>query len=451
MRRFLAPMLAAVALFAMAAAGIPALTAAPAAAATTEISIFNAAAPTVAADPDTTSVELGVKFRSDLSGSLTGIRFYKSRYNTGTHTGSLWTRGGTRLAQATFTGETASGWQQVRFAQPVSITAGTTYVASYHTNVGRYTGVNNYFATASASNGPLHALANGVDGGNGVYRYGSSGFPSSSWKSSNYYVDVLFVPSSSPAPSPTPTPTPAPSTTWPNASNTGVPAGITLTLVNGDVTLTTDGQVFDGYDVSGKVYVQANNVKISRSRIRNGIQIRDWEGYSGLQVSDSELGPTTGSGGDDGIAFSSYSCLRCNIHNFSDGGKINGNVLIQDSYLHDLWQLSGDHNDGLQNYAGSGDLTLRHNTIDGHPTNTSDFGNAAIFSADYPTGTITVDNNLLSGGQFTLQALDNATYVVTNNHFVRNSYIYGTHRYTCSSCVTWSGNVFDDNGEAIAK
>ena len=53
-----------------------------------------------------TRVELGVKFKADYSGSITGIRFYKSAANTGTHIGSLWSTSGTRLAQATFTDET---------------------------------------------------------------------------------------------------------------------------------------------------------------------------------------------------------------------------------------------------------------------------------------------------------------------------------------------------------
>ncbi len=52
--------------------------------------------------------------------------------------GDLWTASGALLASATFTNETASGWQQVNFSTPVSITAGTTYVASYHTNTGNY-------------------------------------------------------------------------------------------------------------------------------------------------------------------------------------------------------------------------------------------------------------------------------------------------------------------------
>jgi hypothetical protein len=152
----------------------------------------DATMPKVLADPDTGAVELGVKFRSDVDGYVTGILFYKSAENTGTHIGSLWSSTGELLAQATFTNETSSGWQRVDFDEPVAVTAGTVYVASYHTNVGRYAVDEDYFATAY-DNGPLHALADSEDGVNGVYRYGTGGFPTSSWQSSNYWVDVLFT------------------------------------------------------------------------------------------------------------------------------------------------------------------------------------------------------------------------------------------------------------------
>jgi hypothetical protein len=141
---------------------------------------------------DPNSVEVGVKFRADTSGRVTGVRFYKLGVNTGTHTGSLWTSTGTRLATATFSGESASGWQQVNFSTPVAIAANTTYVVSYHTN-GRYASDQGYFASKGVDSGPLHALANGVSGANGVYTYGSSSvFPTSSYQSSNYWVDVVY-------------------------------------------------------------------------------------------------------------------------------------------------------------------------------------------------------------------------------------------------------------------
>jgi hypothetical protein len=158
------------------------------------ISIWSAtSAPLTAADGDTSSTEVGVKFRSDVAAYILGLRFYKGTGNTGTHVGSLWTGTGTLLAQATFANETATGWQQVNFASPVAIAANTTYVASYHAPVGHYAEDDNYFVTSGADSAPLHALANGVDGPNGVYVYGASvAFPTNTYNSANYWVDVVF-------------------------------------------------------------------------------------------------------------------------------------------------------------------------------------------------------------------------------------------------------------------
>jgi hypothetical protein len=158
----------------------------------TAVSLFTATdTPAVAAVAETNSVELGMKFIASAGGTVTGVRFYKGATNTGTHTGSIWSSTGTRLATATFTNETASGWQTVIFSQPVTITAGTTYVASYHTN-GNYAITSNYFAT-SRTNGPLTAPASSTSGGNGLYAYGSASvFPTGSYNASNYWVDVLF-------------------------------------------------------------------------------------------------------------------------------------------------------------------------------------------------------------------------------------------------------------------
>jgi hypothetical protein len=81
----------------------------------------------------------------------------------------------------------------VSFASPVAVSPGQTYVASYFAPNGGYAFDRDFFATSGVDSGPLHALANGVAGGNGVYRYGaSSSFPDQSWAASNYWVDVVF-------------------------------------------------------------------------------------------------------------------------------------------------------------------------------------------------------------------------------------------------------------------
>ena len=148
--------------------------------------------PTPSVD-DPSALELGVKIRSDVAGYVTGIRFYKGAGNTGRHTGSLWTGAGALLGAGTFAAETSTGWQTLTFDAPIAVAARTTYVASYHTDTGHYAASNGFFASAGLDNAPLHALASGVDGANGVYRLGASGFPSSSYQSTNYWVDAVYA------------------------------------------------------------------------------------------------------------------------------------------------------------------------------------------------------------------------------------------------------------------
>ena len=85
---------------------------------------------------DNAGIEVGVKFKSDSFGQVSGVRFYKAAANTGTHIGSLWSSDGTLLASATFTNESSTGWQTVTFSSPVSILPNTTYVAGYYAPVG---------------------------------------------------------------------------------------------------------------------------------------------------------------------------------------------------------------------------------------------------------------------------------------------------------------------------
>ncbi|MGN6616757.1 MAG: DUF4082 domain-containing protein, partial [Ilyomonas sp.] len=142
--------------------------------------------------PDTDPVELGVKFRSTVDGYITGIRFYKGSNNTGVHIGNLWSSTGVNLARATFSNETASGWQEVSFSAPVAITAGVTYVASYHTNTGYYVSDAAYLTTRH--NGDyVYALADGEDGVNALYSYSSNtAFPTQPAGGGNFWVDVVF-------------------------------------------------------------------------------------------------------------------------------------------------------------------------------------------------------------------------------------------------------------------
>src|SRR6266542_5160651 len=145
--------------------------------------------------PDSTPVEVGLKFRSDKDGLVTGVRFYKGgAANGGTHVGHLWTSTGTLLSTVTFTGESDTGWQQALFQTPIPITANTIYVVSYFAPQGHYAADSGFFASFGVDTPPLHAFSNTVAGGNGVFNDNpSGGFPSQSFNATNYWVDVVFV------------------------------------------------------------------------------------------------------------------------------------------------------------------------------------------------------------------------------------------------------------------
>ena len=150
-----------------------------------------AAVPLHDADPDQQSIDVGVKFRADVDGFITALRFYRgSGITDPTHVGYLWTSAGALLGTATFNNETVIGWQEAPLDSPVAVTAGTTYVASYHAN-GHYAADPGYFATKGEDRFPLHAPQDGVTGGDGVYTY-AGGFPNQTFGSANYWMDVVF-------------------------------------------------------------------------------------------------------------------------------------------------------------------------------------------------------------------------------------------------------------------
>ena len=123
-----------------------------------------------------TPVELGTRFTADHDGWVSGIRFFKASGEKGGHSGSLWDADGHRLAKVTFTDETASGWQEARFAEPARISQGIVYTVSFHSQ-GRYVG---QVGTEGARKGPLSTVRR-----TGVYAYGKSGFPRN-WNPKNY-------------------------------------------------------------------------------------------------------------------------------------------------------------------------------------------------------------------------------------------------------------------------
>lgn len=85
----------------------------------------------------------------------------------------------------------ASGWQEVRFANPVQILPNQTLIASYSSPTGARSATEQGLA-AERVNGSLRAPASGSVGGNGVYALGQGTVPTLSYQDRNYFTDVVF-------------------------------------------------------------------------------------------------------------------------------------------------------------------------------------------------------------------------------------------------------------------
>ncbi len=186
--------------------------------------------------------EMGVKVTATQNMQLTAIRFYKSPGETGTHVGHIWTSGGVLLASATFANETTSGWQQQALSSPLAMTANTVYVVSVNAN--SFFVMTGSALAAQVTSGPLQSVA---DGANGVFGASAGTFPTSTYSSSNYFVDLVA--------SPAPPPPPSVSATSPANGGTGadVLTPITATFSRSMDTTSITGTTFTLTGPSGSV------------------------------------------------------------------------------------------------------------------------------------------------------------------------------------------------------
>lgn len=331
--------------------------------------------PKVTSAQDRARVTLGMTFSSNTSGRIKGVQFYRGGGDSGRHVAKLWTSSGRLLATASFAKRTSTGWQTAYFKKPVKITRSTRYVAGYTAPHGRYADDQHALSSSKrSSNRALTAYS-------GVYTY-AKGMPRSTWRDSNYYVDVVFSPSAvssvaelhtSPSSSPTTTPSttpptsPAPSTgAFPNGSNTGVPAGVSLSDYSGPMTIKTNGTVIDGKSIVGDLRIQAKNVVVKNSVIKGDVRIDSEDtGYS-FAISDSNIyaGRALGQDAFDGtgIGARDFTATGVNVQ----GGKrsINcfTNCTIRDSYVHDQTtdNTGVEHESAIRMGSNS---TLVHNTL----------------------------------------------------------------------------------------
>lgn len=260
---------------------------------------------------------------------------------------------------------------------------------------------------------------------------------------------------------------PVVTTGFPDSSNTGVPAGTTLTAYTGPSNITTPNTVIDSKTI-GCIQVSASGVVIRNSRITcasgAAVYVDDrsfTDTATPLLLEDVEINCQNSN--TTGVGEADVTVRRANIHGCENGFDINQNMLIEDSYIHDLYNGGGAHMDGAQlasgHWNGSSypccalNVTIRHNTIYAvDPAGA--FGTSAIISNSGGDVNVLIEHNLMAGGAFTLYCEQHAkgtNYRVIDNHFstrFKSTVGFFGPSTDCSDEVQ-SGNVIHETGQPI--
>lgn len=148
-------------------------------------SLFPTAVPATTASGAGSTWEQGVEFSSTVDGEITHIRFWKAPGEpSGGHVGRIWNAvTGLQLAAATFTNETASGWQEAQLQTPLLIARGVRYKVTYnvHNVVAKTFDV---FSARPITSGPLASYGASFSTPAGT-------FPTTG-STSNLFADIRF-------------------------------------------------------------------------------------------------------------------------------------------------------------------------------------------------------------------------------------------------------------------
>jgi hypothetical protein len=227
---------------------------------------------------------------------------------------------------------------------------------------------------------------------------------------------------------------------YPDASNTGVPPGTSLTVQSGDLTVRASGAVIEGKDIRGCVNVEAANVTIRKSKVscKDFYVILNRAG--GLLVEDVEI--SCGRSNGTGIGDHDFTARRVHITGCENGFDIDADATVEESYIHDLYEGTTGHADGIQ-LAGGAHITIRHNTI------FNPGGTSAIISHPNRNEDVLVSDNFLAGGAYTLYCPRETSkaFRVIGNRFGKAA--YGPWD-SCKNVAELRGNYWDANLKPLA-
>jgi hypothetical protein len=273
---------------------------------------------------------------------------------------------------------------------------------------------------------------------------------------------------------------------YPDATNTGVPAGTSLTTT-GSQTVTDDGTVLDGLEIKGTVTVAASDVTIENSRVvapaggSGSFAILLEEGADDFTIKDSEVeGPASSKDGLESAVWNHYGNPGANtsgvyFHDCADCWE--GSGTFRDSYMVVDAAYSGSHDEDI--YVCGGTVHVLHSTlINRHRQTAAVFGDTSGCGANH----LSITGSLLAGGGYVLYPQANSdsptgTMNISENRFARchsapkfnrasggtdcaggpdpnglfaNGGYFGIAAYYyLGGPNVWKRNIWDDNGRPV--
>ncbi len=269
---------------------------------------------------------------------------------------------------------------------------------------------------------------------------------------------------------------------FPDATNTGVPAGTRLTQVPGQATsgpgwtwnasshtavVKTNGAVITDLHVNGILDIQASNVTVNNVEVTSsgdffGISLRHTQDVT---IENSTIGGTNTTTGRIGAAIhdvyddSTNMLIKDNnIFSFKTAIQVTNGIVIG-NYIHDTGFVEGDHTNGILVLGTTQPLLIRDNTIldDQDQTDAVSLGSTG---PGKPVGNKVVERNLLGGGAYAVYG--GATHgnttsgiVIKNNVFSQlyfpKSGLWGPVAYfdTAGAGNVWTGNTWDTTGDTV--
>ena len=253
---------------------------------------------------------------------------------------------------------------------------------------------------------------------------------------------------------------------FPDSGNTGVPPGTPLRNV-GEMTITKAGTVVEGVRALC-IVVHASNVTVRRSLVRGGScgsdrQVEVADNVHGVLFEDVEIDGAQVHARGAGLGGSGFTCRRCDIHGMARGVQPTNNVVIEDSYIHDLYGTATSENAAYQ-ANGSSHLVIRGSNLEMNDVPTGGMALALIGDFDV-LNDILVQGNLFNGGGYAVWGGDaaadkNPAFKARDTRFIDNAFgrkfsrkcgFYGPIAGWDGKMPgnRWSGNHWLDTGRPV--